>query len=155
LSSQRVHSARSLEQYMRCPRQYYYSRVLKLGSGEEDSAYFAFHRCLWNVIRWWRDQRASGATPKLRELQARLNDEWTISGPDPAHPHESLLRARADQILSALNDDHSLLASDSVAWPIEAQIGEAIIRVEPDGIRVDSAGTPVVEKWYFGKPSNR
>src|SRR6185369_9522214 len=94
-----VYSAKALELYMRCPRQYYYSRVLTLGRNREGTAYAAFHKCVWSTITWWKEQLAAGVGPTVEELQERLNSEWQARGPDPAHPHEAILRLRAEDIL--------------------------------------------------------
>ncbi len=147
-----VSSAHALEEYMSCPRKYFYSRVLNLRNAGETTPYAAFHKCLWNVIRWWRGEREAGRVPGRVELEARLSDEWQSFGPDPEHPHEQVLRARANRIVTNLTEETVEMPDDPALRRVEAKLHGSVVRVEPDAIGISIEGGIVVEKWHAGKP---
>ena len=75
-------TAADAELYLRCPRRYAYERIEKLSSGSP-TAYEAFKRATLSALRHEQD----------------LADAWDTLGPEESHPHATLYRKAADQIL--------------------------------------------------------
>ena len=65
-----------LEVYLRCPRQYFYESILGLSRSREDSGYVEFHRCVYRVLRWMGEERASG----IPQMKWPRSHTWQKSG---------------------------------------------------------------------------
>ena len=98
-----------LEQYLRCPRQYYYQRVLDLRGRHLDSGYVQFRRCVYGVLSWLQGQRALGQLVDEDEAHAQLAVLWEEKGPR-GHPYETMYREQA-----------VLLVARAVRWTTVAE----------------------------------
>ncbi len=104
----------ALEEYQRCPRQYYYAQVLALPETDGDSAYLAFHDSVQRTLRWLETERAGGNAPTLEAAlaqtaafrQARASDE-------DASAHQRVLRERARALITQVYRQFDLSASSA------------------------------------------
>src|SRR5579884_577272 len=94
----------ALEQYQRCPRQFYYQRIACLPAQEADPIYLAFYHCMQAVARWTQEQQAAGRTPTLAERKARWEALWAERVPDPESGQAKLLHAHAQSLLENVPD---------------------------------------------------
>jgi superfamily I DNA/RNA helicase/Zn-dependent peptidase ImmA (M78 family) len=94
-------SLSALEQYQRCPRQFYYQRIVKLPAQEIDSTYLVFHDCVQEMTRWVKAEQAAGRTPTEEEKAARLDALWAERFPE-ANAQTRLLRREAEKLLENL-----------------------------------------------------
>lgn len=102
------------ELYARCPRRFYYERVLELPVGEP-SAYARFKHAVGEALR-------SG--DPVTELAAR----WGALGPDPAHPHEALYRRAAEEIVTRAANAPPGNTPDALA----VQLENGVVSIRPD-----------------------
>lgn len=146
------HSIYAVEQYMRCPRQYYYDQILGLPGDRDASAYGAFHKCLWATLRWVDDKRITGREATLEEALQHLAKQWEEQGP-VGHPHEPLLRKRAEEIVTQLCR-HRAGRVGRANRPVTVRLPRGSIRLRLDFTEETSDGRLVVEWYRTGRPSD-
>ena len=90
-----------LEQYLRCPRQYEYSRRLRLDDGDANDGYRRFHRVVQNVLGRLREDHEATALPAHEAAVLDvLAGAWETDGPQ-GHVHEALYAAAARRLVVA------------------------------------------------------
>jgi len=72
---------RDLDVYIQCPRRYYYEKIIGLRGRTEDTAYVSFHRCVYKVVQWIREERAEWRIIDHPGANAKLSDVWAQFGP--------------------------------------------------------------------------
>jgi DNA helicase-2/ATP-dependent DNA helicase PcrA len=144
---------RAVEQYMRCPRQYYYERVLSLPGAEEESAYSRFQECVWATIHRVRQERAAGRTVTPADVTQWLEERWQEAGPGD-HPHAPILRARAMEIVgrfctfATASGEERRETAEAVA-----QLPGGRVKVRLDAVAETPDGALLVERYDTGRPS--
>ena len=139
-----------LEVYLRCPRQFLYECVLGLSRRREDSGYVEFHRCVYRVLHWMAEARASGSPTDEAAALAYLAQVWEEQGPHE-HPFEGLYRSSAvDLVTSAARRPFTSRGSATrPVWEVPVPLG--LIRFTPDHVEVLSDGSEVVERLRTGR----
>ena len=143
----------ALNQYLRCPRQYYYQYVLDLRGRPLDSGYVQFHRCIYGVLSWLQDQRALGQLVDEADAHAQLAVLWEEKGPRE-HPYEALYREQA-ALLVARAVQWATVAEPHIAqeaWEVPLQYGR--VRFTPDVIELadqDTGPSVVVRRLRTGR----
>jgi hypothetical protein len=110
-------SLSALEQYQRCPRQYYYQRIARLPERGDESAYFAFHDCLTRTLDWIQKERAAGRAPTLEEAREAMEARWREAGPLLETAHGRVLRQHAERMLA--NAHRSLTEAQAILPELE------------------------------------
>ena len=123
--------AADLDLYLRCPRRYYYRRILALPEGDR-IPYAGFKRAVTEAL----------TTP---DPDAALNAAWGTYGPEPAHPHASLYRQAADEIVARGARLPVAVETPTLAFPLE----NGVVTVQPDAV---VGGGEVFENRTFRKP---
>jgi superfamily I DNA/RNA helicase len=148
-----VFTLRSLESYMRCPRQFYYEAYLGLSGRREDTAYMRFHGCVYSVLHWMQDQQAAGLVVDEAEAQTRLAERWEAEKMKD-HPYEAIYLRKAKEMISqALKRPHPV---GSVRIELEVKREQGSIRFTPDSLEVtgqESEKTVVARRIRTGKPT--
>ncbi len=131
--------ARDAELYLRCPRRFFYERVLALPHAETHP-YSGFQKAVRHALR----AAGEGANPA-----AAFQAYWPQVGPDPAHPHEEIYRLAAEEILTSLPPEtvppqHPATAVETLTVALE----QGTLSVRPD-VSHDSAR---LECHTFRKP---
>jgi len=116
-----------LTTYQKCPRRFFYTHVLGLGSARKATAFSRTHDCLYDLIRWLADVRRSGE-PSLEQAEAEFDNIWKIRGP-------------ADHAFAA---DYRRLASRLIDTLIRAGAGRRFREAQPLAIDFPN-GRVVVE----------
>ncbi len=145
-------AAEDLDVYIRCPRQYFYESVLGLNRRREDSRYVEFHRCVYRVLRWMAEERASGNPVDETASLAYLAEVWQEQGPEE-HPYKELYRASAVDLveMAARRPYTSQGSATRPTWEVSVPLG--LIRFTPDHVEVLSDGSEVVERLRTGRPT--
>ncbi len=147
-----LYSASALEQYQKCPRQYYYARELALTGAPTDTAYPRFHACLHDALTWLQDQYLAGHAPDLPALLAELDRVWAERGPT-SHRHEARYLDAARALLRAAHardpDTPARLAA-----PLIAHLANCRVRVAPDGVFDEPDGALLLTRHRLGKASD-
>lgn len=95
-------SAAALEQYQKCPRQYYYQRVLRLPPPVRPEPYLEYHRAIQETLRRAAANPAEsgGPHPDLASLRGWMREVWPETPEENAHAR--LLRRHAEAVLPLL-----------------------------------------------------
>jgi DNA helicase-2/ATP-dependent DNA helicase PcrA len=144
------HAAEDLDQYLRCPRQYLYQRILDLSGAREDTAYVNFHRCVYHVLRWMNHRPDGTAFPTGPEALAALETIWQEQGPIK-HPYNGLYwEAAVDIIRRAVGrGERSTSSSAPAIWKVPRP-GGTTIAVRPDHVDIVRDGV-IVRRLRTGR----
>lgn len=140
-------SRSELDTYLTCPRQYAYSRVLRLDVRGEGSAYFDFHRATRRAVRYILDEQTEGRMPTPEAIAAKLDEAWSHDRLGKS-PYAVRLRAEAGRIAAAASaaDDGEIRPE----WTVDLRNGTVTVR--PDVVST-VGGQTVVQRWKTGRLS--
>lgn len=147
-----VFGVEELDQYLKCPRQYFYERVLGLGGQREDSAYVQFHRCVYAVLHWLQEELAAGRPVEDAAAQVRLAEHWAAQGPVD-HPLAALYLSNAQEMVARLVHRHISLARACPRPVWEVPLSNAIVRLQPDHVQLLDDGGELVQRLRTGRIS--
>ncbi|HEY1653712.1 MAG TPA: ATP-dependent helicase [Candidatus Tumulicola sp.] len=89
-----------LVQYEQCPRRYFYTHVLELGTARRRTAFTRTHACIQKLIAWYTDpENASNASPAA--MQQAFEEIWQSDGPTD-HPSAADYHALAATLAESL-----------------------------------------------------
>ncbi len=94
-----AYDVRDLDIYLRCPKKYFYERILGLIGKREDAAYVKFHQCVYKFLRWMATERSQGNLVQIEGSMAKLKEVWITSGPTE-HPYEPIYLKNAQEMVS-------------------------------------------------------
>lgn len=127
------------ELYLRCPRRFYYERVADLPPGER-TLYGAFKRTVEEAL----------TSP---EPVGTLNAVWVEAVPDPDHPHASLYREAADEIVrraagavtapTARPSRYAVPKQIDLVPTVSVQLETGTLSVRPDAVDADTGAWEV------------
>lgn len=150
-----IYTVGELDVYNKCPRKYFYESVVGLSSGREDSAYGSFHRCVYGLLRWMREERDAGRDVYEKSARDRLAEIWNSRGP-VGHLYEEMYRQGAERMVALAVGllSQSVQGGTSPEWEVELEYGFVKLvpdYVEPSGEAEDA--TPLVRRIRTGRPS--
>jgi hypothetical protein len=118
-----------LRVYSKCPRRFFYTHVLGLGSARKATAFSRTHDCLYHLIRWLVQARACG-NASAEEVQHEFDRIWLERGPvEHAYAEDyHRLATRLVAELVRLGANRRFRAPEAIALNLPS--GE--IWVEPD-----------------------
>ena len=87
--------------YEKCPRRYFYTHVLRLGSGRRATPFGRTEDCLYDFLRALAEERGKGEL-SLEALEALFELQWQKSGPRD-HPYASDYRSLASRLIRTLH----------------------------------------------------
>jgi DNA helicase-2/ATP-dependent DNA helicase PcrA len=147
----REFTAKELDAYMNCRREYFYRHVLQMRASGDRSAYVRFHNCLYAVLRWIGDELREGRQPDSAAALAKLDVAWADSGPR-GDPHEPLYRRVAESLTKeAAQRQRRGVRIPSPVWRV--QLAHGTVTVEPDDVETTPSGGLVVERVRTGRPT--
>ena len=152
IQTDEIYRAEDLDVYLRCPRQFYYESVLGLNRRREDSGYVQFHRCVYSVLRWMAEERASEKPANEAQALSHLTKVWDEQGPN-GHVFEELYRTVAVTLVQRAAR-RPVLSSGSATRPQwEVSVGLGRVCFVPDHVEVLQDGSEVVERLRTGRPT--
>lgn len=88
-----------LDSYLRCPRDYYYTKICGIKSAENRSIYLKFHSCIYDTIRSMRvmQQNFGGEFSEAAALQ-KLGEFWQAAEIE-RHAYAAIYRQSAEEII--------------------------------------------------------
>ncbi len=145
----------ALELYLRCPRQYEYSRLWQFDRDDEKGSYQRFHGIVHEQVKQLRDAHRSGALPgDEAAVLANLTAAWTANGPQ-GHAHEAIYAEAARSLV--LGTWHRLAAATpDTPWhnEVDVQLNGATVRARLDlAAHTPQTGVRVV-RVRTGKPND-
>ena len=146
-SSQNPVTPADVAQYDRCPRRFFYTRVLRLGNARYPTAFSRTHDCVHELITWYREQRHT-MTPSIVETEVALEEIWLKKGPTE-HAYATEYRQLASTLAAALVT--SDLEGPSLEHkPITLSFTNGRVLLEPDAAR-RANGRKVIRRLNTGK----
>ena len=143
-----VLSSADIESYARCPRRFFYARVLGLSSRTRAGAYLDAHGCLQEVLAYVRDLGGGEAYDAVR-ARAIFDTAWDRSGLN-RHPFGSAYRTLTLGMLDRL---HGAAVGDRLGdGTLTTVIGGETIGVRIDRTEIDGP-TRVVKTIRSGRLS--
>ncbi len=149
-------SERHLELYMRCPKQYFYERVVSLTGKREDSAYAQFHSCVYATVGWLRREAAAGRKVPEEAAREKLREVWEEKGPR-AHAYEGVYLERAEEMVRRAVSDHTAPDGEVSQPDWEVTLSNGRVTIRPDWVEVITDGprtSVVVRRVRTGRPSD-
>ena len=151
--SDRSYNVKDLDQYLICPKRYYYEATLGLPGKNEDSAYLHFHHFLYEVLGWIQEQIHQDKVVNELALRGQIDSVWETAGLTN-HPFEALYQKKAQEMLaralSLHNQDKRIVKSEPIA--LELQAGS--VTFVPDQIEVQPDNSRVFRRIRTGKLSS-
>ncbi len=144
--------ANDLDVYIRCPRQFFYESVLGLSRRREDSGYVQFHRCVYRVLHWMAEERASGKPADEAAALTHLAAVWKEHGPH-GHVFEDLYRTAAADLVQRAARRPFTSRSPTTRPQWEVPVGLGRVCLVPDHVEVLDDGSEVVERLRTGRPT--
>jgi DNA helicase II / ATP-dependent DNA helicase PcrA len=94
---------RGVISYENCPRRFFYTHVLAIGTARRSTSFERTHSCIYELISWLSKARLEGA-PTREQTHAAFDDIWAAQGPsDPAYAQDyrELARSLVDGLVDA------------------------------------------------------
>jgi superfamily I DNA/RNA helicase len=133
--------------YDGCPRRYFYTHVLGIGTARRSTSFERTHSCIYELISWLSKARLD-AVPTREETHAAFETIWTAQGPtDPAYAQDyrELARGLIEGLIAA-----GAGRRFREARPLAIDFTNGKILVEPAEIAERSDGVVVLRRIRSG-----
>jgi DNA helicase-2/ATP-dependent DNA helicase PcrA len=137
-----------LRSYEQCPRRFFYTHVLGLGSARKPTPFSRTHDCLYELIRWLSAERVSGEPDELAAAQ-EFERIRTASGPTE-HAYAADYLRLAGRLVSALVRSGAGRRFRA-AEPLAIDFANGRVVVEPDEIAELPNGVVVLRRVRTGR----
>jgi DNA helicase-2/ATP-dependent DNA helicase PcrA len=137
-----------LTTYQKCPRRFFYTHVLGLGSARKATAFSRTHDCLYDLIHWLADARQT-AEPTLAEAEAAFEKIWEARGPRD-HAFASDYRRLASRLINTLIRGGAGRRFRE-AQPLAIDFPNGRVVVEPNEIAELPSGSVMLRRVHTGK----
>lgn len=134
--------------YEKCPRRFFYTHVLGLGSARKPTAFSRTHDCLYDLLRWLADARRT-SSPTVAEAEAAFEAIWAQRGPSD-HAFAADYRRLATRLIAALVNAGAGRRFRE-AQPIAIDFANGRVLVEPNELAELADGTVVVRRVRTGQ----
>ena len=136
-----------LGSFEKCPRRFFYTHVLGLGSARKPSAFSRTHDCLYDFVRWLAITRRMGE-PSLEAAETAFDAIWKARGP-VAHAFAADYRKLASRLIAALvRAGAGYRFRDAKPLAIDFHNGQVL--VEPNEVAEIPDGTVVIRRVRTG-----
>ena len=140
---------RRLSDYQRCPRRFFYTHVLGLGSARKATAFSRTHECLYDLIRWLADARGDGdAAPSIEAAEVAFETIWKERGPVD-HGFAADYRRLSSRLIAALVEAGAGRRFRK-SEPLAIDLANGRVIVEPNEISELPDGTAVLRRVRTG-----
>ncbi len=149
-----TYTSSALELYGRCPRQFYYERVLKLTGTITPGGYPLFHACVRRTLQWLEEEHAAGQVPDSEARKQKLEEVWAEYGP-VGYLHEEKYRQSALGMLRAAAEAPRPGEKRTDAKMLHATLACCRVSVRPDVVRLaGDEGAMVIARQRTGRPGD-
>jgi len=141
-----------LSSYEKCPRRFFYTHILGLGSARKPTAFSRTHDCLYDFLHWIADARRTGE-PDLDVAESAFETIWQSRGPTE-HAFAADYRKLASRLIVTLlkaGAGHRFRA----VQPLAIDFPKGRVFVKPNELIEMPDGTLVIRRVRTGyKRSN-
>lgn len=138
---------RRIGSYERCPRRFFYTHILDIGTARRSTSFERTHSCIYELIDWLAKTRLA-AIPTREETHAAFDGIWAQRGPtDPAYAadYRDLARKLVDGLVDA---GASRIFRE--ATPLTIDFANGRILIEPAEIAERGDGVVVIRRIRSG-----
>jgi hypothetical protein len=133
--------------YEGCPRRYFYTHVLAIGTARRSTSFERTHSCIYELIDWLSNARLE-TVPTREATHAAFDEIWTAQGPtDPAYAKD--YRELAGKLVDGLIEAGAGRRFRE-AQPLAIDFANGKILVEPAEIAERSDGVVVIRRIRSG-----
>lgn len=133
--------------YEQCPRRYFYTHILGIGTARRQTIFERTHSCIYELIDWLAKARLD-AVPTKEAARIAFEEIWSTKGPtDQEHAGE--YRALAERLVDGLVDVGAGRIFQE-AKPLAIDFNNGKILVEPKEIAERSDGVVVIRRIRSG-----
>ena len=136
-----------LTSYEKCPRRFFYTHILGLGSARKTTAFSQTHDCLYDLLRWLADARRT-YDPSIADAEAAFEEIWSKRGPID-HAFEEEYRKLALRLVGALIRSGAGQRFRD-AKPVVIDFANGKVSVIPNELAEKPDGTIVVRRVRTG-----
>lgn len=122
-----------LDQYLRCPRSYFYQYIYGLSGAQKKNAFQKFHRCVYKVLREISSSLVDTDIDESKALEL-LDNEWAEFGPI-GHAYDEFYKQKAQSLLGLAVSANLSMSMMSEEWAIMRPNG--VIKVRPDIVDIE------------------
>ena len=133
--------------YEKCPRRFFYTHILGLGSARKITAFTQTHDCLYDLLRWLADARRT-TDPNIAAAEAAFEEIWNKRGPVD-HAFEKDYRRLALRLVGALIRSGAGQRFRN-AEPLAIDFANGKVSVLPNELAEKPDGTIVVRRVRTG-----
>ncbi len=138
---------RHIKSYEQCPRRFFYTHVLGLGSARKTTAFSRTHDCLYDLIKWLAAERLS-REPTTADALVEFDRIWSTRGPRN-HAFAADYRRLATQLVDSLVR-HGAGRRFRESQPLAIDFPNGRVVVEPDEMAELPDGTVVLRRVRTG-----
>jgi superfamily I DNA/RNA helicase/Zn-dependent peptidase ImmA (M78 family) len=132
-----------LKSHETCPRRFFYTHVLGLGTARSITAYTQTQDCLHEMIEWIARARAEGSI-RDEEAVAKLHEIWTARGPAEHAFAAEYLQLAETMVRRLVRSGPGLRFRPPSGLTLDLESGRVV--VEPDELAEDPDGTIVLRR---------
>lgn len=141
-----------LDQYLKCPRSYFYANVLGLKAKGDTNIYLKFHNCIYDTMN---SMRAVKDLENIEFTQAnalqRLDEFWTEAAIEE-HPYSPIYKEKAREIVRTMFAHLEKTKEKSMRPTLELKLSNGSVRLSPDEILKSSdEKTIIINRYKTGK----
>jgi superfamily I DNA/RNA helicase len=136
-----------LQSYQKCPRRFFYTHALGLGSARKATAFTRTHDCLYRLIDWLLKVRVEGAIDATR-VEDEFQRLWAERGPVGHAFEEDYRKLAAPLVEKLISSGAGLRFEPPEALAVSLTTGE--ILVEPDEVASLPDGTVLMRRIRTG-----
>ncbi|MBR1256413.1 UvrD-helicase domain-containing protein [Bradyrhizobium sp. AUGA SZCCT0240] len=138
---------RGMKSYEDCPRRFFYTHLLRIGTARRSTAFERTHSCIYELISWLSKARVDG-NPTSEETHAAFDEIWKTKGPsDPSfiQDYRDLARKLVDGLIEV-----GAGRRFREAQPLAIDFANGKVLVEPAEIAERSDGVIVIRRIRSG-----
>ncbi|MER8674599.1 ATP-dependent helicase [Mesorhizobium sp. M0037] len=143
-------SHRHISEYEKCPRRFFYTHMLEIGTARRSTPFERTHACVYKFIAWLAEQRVE-STPTIQAASAAMETIWNEKGP-LISPYAADYRKLADSLVVGLLEAGAGRRFREAA-PLAINYRNGSVVVRPDEIAERDDGVIVIRKVRTGKRS--
>jgi DNA helicase-2/ATP-dependent DNA helicase PcrA len=145
-----------LDRYMRCGRDYFYTKILGLKSAGDKSIYLKFHGCVYDTIRSMQSIKQMDTIELTQESALTRLDEFWLAAEVDLHPYAPIYKTRAEEIIRRLcrKMENSIAPNEITRPTYELSLSNGIVKVYPDAVEIietETETTAVIRQYKTGK----
>jgi DNA helicase II / ATP-dependent DNA helicase PcrA len=139
---------RHVSEYEKCPRRFFYTHVLGIGTARRTTPFERTHSCIYKFIDWLADERVN-ASPTLGAAHEAFETIWNVDGPLDSPYADDYRRLAAGLVEGLIKAGAGRRFREAAPLAINYRNGKII--VTPDEIAARDDGVIVVRKVRTGK----